>query len=93
MVDHVDKDAQSSHLEDVERGEVLVNEKVLLSGETKPKQRSILFRTTCKCEGKCCDVIVDGGNIEKLGVKGDGLKAKAQEGETPPTLLDFLGEG
>ena len=33
---HVDDDANSSHSEDVERGEVLVNARVLLSGETKP---------------------------------------------------------
>ena len=66
MVDHVDKDAQSSHLEDVERGEVLVNERVLISGETEPGQRRSLFRTKCKCEDKCYDVIIDGGSAENL---------------------------
>ena len=32
-VAHVDEDAKSLHYEDVERGEVLVNQRVLLSGE------------------------------------------------------------
>ena len=62
----MDEDAQSSHSKDVERGEVLVNERVLLSGETKPGQRRSLFRTRCKCEDKCCDVIIDGGYIDHL---------------------------
>ena len=52
--------------EDAERGEVLVNERILLSGETKPGQRRSLFRTKCKCEDKCCDVIIDGGSTDKL---------------------------
>ena len=62
----MDEDAQSSHSEDVERGEVLVNERVLLSGEIEPGQRRSLFFTRCKCEDKCCDVIVDGGSTENL---------------------------
>ena len=41
----MDDDAQSSHLEDAERGEVLVNERVLLSSETEPGQRRSLFHT------------------------------------------------
>ena len=59
-------DAQSSHSEDAERGEVLVNERVLLSGETEPGQRRSLFCTRCKCEEKCCDVIIDGGSTDNL---------------------------
>ena len=62
----IDEDEKSSHSEDVERGEVLVNKRVLLSGETKPDQRRILFCTRCKCEDKCCDVIIDGGITENL---------------------------
>ena len=54
------------HSEDVERGEVLVNERVLLSDETKPGQRRSLFHTRCKCEDKCCDVIIDGGSTYNL---------------------------
>ena len=65
-VAHVDEDAQSSHSKDVKRGEVLVNERVLLSGETEPGQRRSLFHTRCKCEDKCCDVIIDGGSTNNL---------------------------
>ena len=65
-VTHVDDDAQSLHSKDVERGEVLVNERVLLSTKIEPGKRRILFHTRCKCDGKCCDVIVDGGNIDNL---------------------------
>ena len=36
-------DAESLHSEDVERGEVLVNKRVILSGETKLGQRRSLF--------------------------------------------------
>ena len=62
----VDEDAKSFHFEDVERGEVLVNRRVLLSGETEPNQRRSLFHTRCKCEDKCCDVIIDGGSTNNL---------------------------
>ena len=44
----------------------MVNERVLLSSETEPRQRRILFHTRCKCEGKCCDVIIDGGSTDNL---------------------------
>ena len=54
-VAHVDEDAQSSHLEDPERGEVLVNERVLLSGETKPRQRRSLF---CTCASERISVVM-----------------------------------
>ena len=50
----------------MERGEVLVNERVLLSGETEPRKRRILFHTRCKCEDKCCDVIIDGGSTDNM---------------------------
>ena len=43
-----------------------MNERVLLSGETELGQRRSLFRTRCKCEDKCCDVIIDGGNTNNL---------------------------
>ena len=54
------------NFEDVERGEVLVKRRVLLSGDTKLDQRRSLFRTRCKCEDKCCDVIIDGGSTDNL---------------------------
>ena len=62
----VDKDARSSHFEDAKRGEVLVNRRVLLSGETEPDQRRSLFHTRCKCEDKFCDVIIDGGSTDNM---------------------------
>ena len=62
----MDNDAQSSHSKDAERGEVIVNEMVLVSGETEPRQRRSFFCIRCKCEGKCCDVIIDGDNIHYL---------------------------
>ena len=42
----MDDNAQSSHSEDVDKGEVLVNERVLLSGEIEPRQRRSLFCTS-----------------------------------------------
>ena len=42
---HVDEYAQSSHSEDVERGEVIVNKRVFLSDENEPDQRRSLFPT------------------------------------------------
>ena len=65
-VAHVDEDTRSSHSKDVEGGEVLVNRRVLLSGENEPKQRRILFRTRCRCEDKYCDVIIDNGGNNNL---------------------------
>ena len=38
----------------------------MLSGETKLDQRRSLFHTRCKCEDKCCDVIIDGGSTKNL---------------------------
>ena len=43
-----------------------MNRRVLLSGENEPDQRRNLFRTRCKCEDKCCDVIVDEGSTNNL---------------------------
>ena len=61
-VAHVDEDVRSSHFDDVERGEVLDNRRVLLSGENEPEQIRSLFQTRCRCEDKFCDVIIDGGS-------------------------------
>ena len=47
-----------------------MNRRVLLSGETEPDQRRSLFHTRCKCEDKCCDVIIDGDLVsEKIVTK------------------------
>ena len=43
-----------------------MNERVLLSGETETRQRRSLFNTGCKCEDKCCDVIIDAGRTNNL---------------------------
>ena len=62
----INEDVKSSHSKDAKRGEVLVDKRVLLSGETKLDQRRILFCTRCKCEDKCCDVIIDSGSTNNL---------------------------
>ena len=79
----MDDDAHSSHSEDVERGEVLVNERVLLSGEIKIRKRRILFHTKCKCEGKFCDVIIDGGSTNNLVTKEIVSKLKLKREKNP----------
>ena len=86
----MDEDAQSSHSEDVERGEVLVNARILLSGETKPRQRRSLFFTMCKLEDKCCDVIFDGGSTENLVSEEMVSKLKLKR-EKHPNPIEFLG--
>ena len=55
-----------SHSEDDERGEFIVNRRDRLSSENELDQRKILFCTKCKCKGKCCDVIIDGGRTNNL---------------------------
>eukprot|EP00253_Pinus_taeda_P020545 PITA_20545 len=52
-----------------ERGESLVLNKVLLKPAkemVEPPQRKALFRTVCKVQGKCCQVIIDSGNTDNL---------------------------
>ena len=72
----IEEDAKSSHSEDAERGEVLVKKGVLLSGETELDQRRSLFCTRCKCEHKCCDVIIDCGSTQNLVSKKMVMKLK-----------------
>ena len=64
-VAQVDEDAKSSHSKDDKREEVLINKRVLLSRENEPNQR-IFFCTRCKCEDKCCDVIINGASTDNL---------------------------
>ena len=40
---HVDEDIRSSHSKYAKRGEVLVNNRVLLCGDNEPHQRSACF--------------------------------------------------
>ena len=37
-----------------------------MSGKIEPDQRRSFFCTRCKCEDKCCDVIIDGGSTNNL---------------------------
>ena len=43
--------------------------KVLLTPEkepAEPAQRKLLFKTTCKVQGKCCKMVIDSGNTKNL---------------------------
>jgi hypothetical protein len=40
--------------------------RALVFEKKEPKQRKNLFQTKCKCEDKCCDVIIDGGSNDNL---------------------------
>ena len=62
----VDENAKLSYFEDVERGEVIVNRRVLLSGDNQPNQRKSLFHTRCRCKDKHCDVTIGGGSTKNL---------------------------
>ena len=53
-----------------------MNRRVLLSGETEPDQRRSLFCTKCKCEDKCCDLIIDGGSTDNLVLEKMVMKLK-----------------
>ena len=44
----------------------MVDERFMLSGETKLGQRRSLFHTRCKSEDKCFNVIVDGGSTDNV---------------------------
>ena len=80
---HVDEDAISSNSEDVEKGEILVNIRVLLSGENEPNQRRSLFCTRCRCEDKCCDVIIDHGSTGNLVLEIMVTKLKLKRQKYP----------
>jgi len=52
-----------------ERGEYLVVNKVFLKPAkeiVEPSQRKTLFRTLCKVQGKCCQMIIDSGSTDNL---------------------------
>ena len=44
--------------------------RVLLRSEQKlvkePEHRKNIFKTNCKIQGKCCDLIIDGGSTKNL---------------------------
>jgi hypothetical protein len=51
-----------------EQGENLLFQRVLLKSEQKeakePEQRKKVFKTKCKVQGKCCNLIIDGGSTK-----------------------------
>ena len=79
----VDEDARSLHFEDAEKGEDLVNRRVLLSGETEPDQRRSLFHTRCKCEDKYCNVIIDSGSTKNMVLEKMVTKLKLKRWKHP----------
>ena len=71
-----------------EKGESLVVNKVLLK-QTKeaaePAQRKTLFRSVCKFQGKCCQLVIDSGSTDNLVSTEviQKLKLKTREHPTP----------
>ena len=66
----------------------MVVNKVLLKPAkeiVEPSQRKTLFRTTCKVQGKCCQMIIDSGNTDNLVSTEvvDKLKLKTKKHPTP----------
>jgi len=53
-----------------EQGDNLMFRRVPLQTERKiaeePEQRKIILKTKCKVQGKCCNLIIDGGSTENL---------------------------
>ena len=71
-----------------ERGESLVVNKVFLKPTKEVvelAQRKDLFRTVCKVEGKCYQMIVDSGNTDNLVATEvvETLKLKTKKHPTP----------
>lgn len=71
-----------------ESGESLVLKKVLIKSEkevTEPPQRKTLFRTVCKVQGKCCQMIIDSGSTDNLVSTEvvEKLKLKTRRHPTP----------
>ena len=55
-----------------ERGESLVVNKVLIKRTeevAEQAQRKTLFRSVCKVQGKCCQLVIDSGNTDNLDRK------------------------
>eukprot|EP00253_Pinus_taeda_P036563 PITA_36563 len=72
----------------LERVEYLVIIKVFLKPAkeiAEPPQRMALFRTMCKVQGKCCQMIIDSGNTNNLVSTEvvDKLKLKTMKHPTP----------
>lgn len=85
--DDCEGENSSSQLAALEVGELLMVRRTLLqaSKEKETTQRRKLFRTTCKCNGKVCKVVVDSGSIDiVVSTKMvDKLKLEKLPHETP----------
>eukprot|EP00253_Pinus_taeda_P003923 PITA_03923 len=84
--------------EDVlERGEYLVVNKVLLKPAkeiVEPSQRKTFFITTCKVQGKCCQMIIDSGNTVNLVSTDVVEKLKLKTTRHPkPYKVSWLQKG
>ena len=71
-----------------EKGEFLVVNKVLLKRAKEviePAQRKTLFKTVCKVQGKCCQMIIDSGSTDNLVSTKvvENLKLKTNKEPTP----------
>eukprot|EP00253_Pinus_taeda_P014867 PITA_14867 len=71
-----------------EKGESLVVNKILLKLAkeiVEPEQRKTLFRTVCKVQGKCCQMIIDSGSTDNLVSTEvvEKLKLKTKKHPTP----------
>eukprot|EP00253_Pinus_taeda_P019746 PITA_19746 len=71
-----------------EKGESLVLNKVLIKSTkdvTELPQRKTLFRTVCKVQGKCCQMIIDSGSTDNLVSTEvvEKLKLKTRRHPTP----------
>eukprot|EP00253_Pinus_taeda_P028723 PITA_28723 len=61
--------AVTEEVDTPESGKSLVLNKLLLKSTkevTEPPQRKALFRTVCKVQGKCCQMIIDSGSTDNL---------------------------
>ena len=66
----------------------MVINKALLKQEKEviePAQRKTLFRTVCKVQGKCCQLVIDSGSTDNLvSIEVvEKLKLKAMKHPTP----------
>ena len=71
-----------------EKGESLVVNKVFLKPSKEVveiTQRKTLFKTVCKVQGKCCQMIIDSGNTNNLISTEvvEKLKLKTRKHPTP----------
>ena len=72
----------------LDKGASLVVNKVMLKQAkevTEPTQRKTLFRSICKVQGKCCQLVIDSGSTENMVSTEviEKLKLKKKENPTP----------